>query len=211
MFLKSNGLIYHRLLASFSYAASGVRGILLLLPALLVLTACGASGTTSPGSAVTVSPAAAQTACEVRDFEATILQGKDAGTSVQGTLTLQANTSGHLTTQLKSKDGKTIPGSGQVTGQAISLFFDLGDGKSIFGTGTLDHDFAACTGALGGTLAGPDRTDTGAWGCSCCPCYIRTISPTLGLEQSEPLRASSTGRVYTEERATIKGHLTRST
>lgn len=157
---------------------------------LLILTACQPFSAPSAGQApanATTGATAARAACEVRDFEATVLQGKDTGLSVQGTLILQADTSGRLTTQLKTKDGNTTRGSGQVNGRAINLFFDLGGGKNIFGTGTLDHDFAACTGVLGGALAGPDRTDTGAWGCLCCPCYIRTISPTLGLAPRRPL------------------------
>ena len=176
---------------------------------LLILTACQPGASQPPSVAQTTAPAAAaRTACEVRDFEATVLQGKNAGLSLQGTLILQADATGRLITRLTPKTGNATQGSGQVNGRAINLFFDLGGGKNIFGTGTLDHDFAECKGVLGGTFAGPDRADTGTWGCSCCPCYIRTISPTLGLKPIKPLRtASGAGQLPTGDFALIKGNL----
>ena len=176
---------------------------------LLILTACQPGAAQPPSVAQATAPApAARTACEVRNFEATVLQGKNAGLSLQGTLILQADANGRLTTRLTPKTRNATSGSGQVNGRAINLFFDLGAGKNIFGTGTLDHDFAECKGVLGGTFAGPDRADTGTWGCNCCPCYIRTISPTLGLEPLRPFRTAPTaGQLSSGDFAIIKGNL----
>jgi hypothetical protein len=186
------------------------RDIVLGAPVLLlILTACqpGASQAPSISQTTTTAPAA-RSACEVRNFEATVLQGKNAGLTLQGTLILQADAAGRLMTRLTPKTGNATRGSGQVNGRAINLFFDLGAGKNIFGTGTLDHDFAECKGVLGGTFAGPDRADTGTWGCSCCPCYIRTISPTLGLAPLRPFRAARAAeQLRAGEFAVIKGNL----
>ncbi len=178
---------------------------------MLLLSACSPRTAGAPSTApatATVSAAVSPSACEVRDFEATVLQGKDAGLTLHGTLILQADAAGRLTTRFTTTDGKATRGSGQVNGRAINLFFELGGGKNIFGTGTLDHDFRECTGVLGGTLAGPDRNDTGAWGCSCCPCYIRTISPTLGLApRAHAVRALASGGRRDEAIAVLSGKL----
>jgi hypothetical protein len=210
MFTREHMPARHRRLGQLWRTRHDARAIATCVSLLLILTACqpGAAQTPSGARPNATSATAAQTACEVRDFEATVLQGKDSGLTLQGTLIVQADATGRLTTRLTTKEGNTTRGSGQVTGRAINLEFDLGGGKHIFGTGTLDHDFADCTGALGGTFAGPDRADTGAWGCSCCPCYIRTISPTLGLEPLTPLRpAPAMRRGDAQEVALITGHL----
>jgi hypothetical protein len=208
MFSRANKATVIRLLERRWHALFRRLAIVMGVPMLLlILTACQPGVAQPPSAAQTTAPVA-RTACEVRDFEATVLQGKDAGLSLQGTLILQADATGRLTTRLTPKAGNPTQGSGQVNGRAINLFFDLGAGKNIFGTGTLDHDFAECTGVLGGTFAGPDRADTGTWGCSCCPCYIRTISPTLGLEPHRPLRtAPAAGQLSAGDFALIKGNL----
>ena len=152
---------------------------LFALLVLVLVSACNPAAPTQSGTAGQP-PAAQKTACEVQNFEATVLEGKNKGLAMEGHLTLQADAGGNLQIQLKTNDGKTVKGGGQVLGHAINLYFDLGNDQYIFGTGTLENSFADCKGTLGGTFAGPDRSDSGGWGCSCCPCYIRTISPPLG-------------------------------
>lgn len=130
-------------------------------------------------------PVLAQTTCTYEGFEATILQGTNAGLTLQGALELSADASGRLTGLLHVIDGRHLHVAGQVTGSLIGLMFDVRATADdpltfVYGTGVILGDFADChQGSIGGTLTGPAYDDMGTWS---DPCYPRRGRPGL----SEP-------------------------
>lgn len=110
--------------------------------------------------------AAAQSSvsCRIQDFEATVHYGPDAGLSLGGVLTLQLDASGDTHGTLVRADGSQVNVVGQVTGRAINLALDLGNGRRVVGVGTADADIRSCQGAIGGQLSGPEPGDLGDWG-----------------------------------------------
>ncbi len=103
------------------------------------------------------------TVCEIPSFEAAVHVGSDAGLSLAGTLLLEV-TDGSAEGTMTRDDGTSLPLVGQVTGRAISLVIDLGDGQYIFGTGASWNDFLSCDSVGGGTFTGPNPGDLGDWG-----------------------------------------------
>lgn len=130
-----------------------MRLVIWMIFALLLcsLTACGGTAATTTSQQCTGT------------FEATVHQGPDAGLSVVGDLKLQIDPSGTITGVVSEKDGTQIVTSGQTIGQAISLLFDVGGGKHIFGVGTLEKDRHECKGVVGGPMSGPRSGDSGDW------------------------------------------------
>ena len=122
-----------------------------LLFVVMSLTAC--SGAASVAETIQ---------CTV-DFEATVYQGPSAGLSLAGPLALQVDATGNLTGALTTNDGTSIQLSGQAVGRSINLFFDLGNGKHLFGVGSLENDMQACKGVGGGPFTGPEPGDSGDW------------------------------------------------
>jgi hypothetical protein len=97
------------------------------------------------------------------DFVGTVRLGPDAGTVWQGLLILNVAANGEITGTLKDSTG-TLKVSGTVTGQSITLVFDLGDSKYVIGTGGLNKDVRNNPTIMGGTLSGPNEGDIGDWG-----------------------------------------------
>ncbi len=98
------------------------------------------------------------------DFEATVHAGKNAGLSMNGTLSLQIQPSGNFIGVLATEDNPNIQVTGYAVSHAINLVFDLGDGRHLFGVGSLQNDIRECKGVAGGPFTGPEPGDSGDWG-----------------------------------------------
>lgn len=132
--------------------------LLLLCIALLILTACQATG----------APVAA-TNCSSH-FEATVRQGPNTGLALVGELGMTIDQLGRVQGALATENGDAIAVSGQVNQQAINLVFTVGEQQYVFGTGTGTQPIYTCDGMLGGPFAGPQPGDMGDWvTCFFCP------------------------------------------
>jgi hypothetical protein len=69
------------------------------------------------------------------NFVGTIRLGPDQNKSWQGLLTLTVDEQGAITGTLEQSSGETLTVSGTVTGQDITLIFELENGKYVIGTG----------------------------------------------------------------------------
>ena len=96
-------------------------------------------------------------------FTATVLQGPDRGLALTGTLRVQILSSGVITGTLRAKSRLPLPVTGQLKGQLIALYFNLGKDRNIFGTGILGYDRFAKHNVIGGTFTGPSDLSTGVW------------------------------------------------
>ena len=101
-------------------------------------------------------------------FDATVRQGPSAGTEVSGDLTIEISADGTLSGDLKpASGGADITVTGQATGRAINLAFDLGKISGVeqylFGVGTVAGDI--CDSPTGGPFVGPQPGDSGDWLC----------------------------------------------
>ena len=161
-------------------------------PALLVLTAGLALGVWMPASALAQDPQSPKRKVS-GPFEVVIgRRGNPSDTplALAGMLTLYVDSSGGFTGELtKGKDrfGHDLPGVlfrgynlhpdptaadsykvyGQITGRSVSIFFDLGNGQFIIGSGVSKSDIRASDGELsfaGGAAVGPFGGDQGDWG-----------------------------------------------
>jgi hypothetical protein len=94
-------------------------------------------------------------------FTATVLQGPVLGPALSGTLRLQIGTHGSLTGMLVRKAHPPIKVVGQIKGQLIGLFFNLGKGQNIFGTGVIGYDSLQQRNVMDGTFNGPTDTARG--------------------------------------------------
>ena len=123
---------------------------------LLFLLAC------SPG---TDTAAAAYPTCEF-EFEATITEGPDAGTSLVGTLhiaDLSALQAGGAFGELVVSETERYM-VGATVGDTIDLWFVLHDGSVIHGVGDMPTSLADCAGAtVEGSAEGPAADDKGDW------------------------------------------------
>ena len=129
-------------------------GLLLLAVLTLVVGRTVAASGSQAGSRVTVH----------YPFTATVLQGPDRGLSLAGTLQLTIQRpSGYITGRLLPRTGASVPVQGQLHGQLIGLYFNLGKGRNIFGTGMVGYDRYAKKNVLGGTFNGPSDRSTGVW------------------------------------------------
>lgn len=122
-----------------------VPGLLLLA---FILASCGG----------TAAPAAGLTSCSGHFEVNGLIKTEDSvekGTLLAGDLQLDVNETGAASGMYT--DGELIVTVvGQVTGQAISLVFDLGDGMYMFGTGAMTHPIDECQGVAGGPVVGPE-------------------------------------------------------
>jgi hypothetical protein len=121
-----------------------------LIILILSLTACASSSTST-------------IECN-GDFEATVHQGKNAGLSLAGKLSLRINPAGSLVGALATDDSTSVAITGYAISQSINLVFDLGGGRQIFGVGSLQNDIRECKGLAGGPFTGPEPGDSGDWG-----------------------------------------------
>jgi hypothetical protein len=96
-------------------------------------------------------------------LEAKVHLGPDAGLSLSGDLILAADRTGTVIGQLVHTDGTIISITGQATGRALNLIFDLGERGLVFGVGTGQQPISACSGVIGGPLVGPRSGDSGDW------------------------------------------------
>jgi hypothetical protein len=78
-------------------------------------------------------------------------------------LTLNVAADGAISGTLEETAG-TIKVSGTVTGQSITLVFELEGGKYVIGTGGLNRAIDKQPSFMGGTLSGPNEGDIGDWG-----------------------------------------------
>ena len=127
---------------------------ILVLPAALAMSACGDDDKTANARATT---------CE-GEFEATVHDGPNKGTAVQGNLKLKIDESGSASGVVEQSGGPAVRAAGQVDGRAISLAMDLGGGRTLYGTGAALGEISDCKGEMGGSLSGPERGDSGDWG-----------------------------------------------
>lgn len=102
--------------------------------------------------------------CDV-GFEATIRQGPSAETTLLGDLEFDLDDTGSLIGQFLVEDGTQILIAGQVVGHSISMIFDLGDERYIYGVGVSLRDVRSddCGGPMGGPFVGPGEGDSGDW------------------------------------------------
>lgn len=123
---------------------------------LLFLLAC----TTATDTAAATYPT-----CEF-DFEATITEGPDAGTSLVGTLhvaDLSALQAGGAFGELVVSETERYM-VGATVGDSIELWFILHDGSVIHGVGDMSTSLADCVGAtVEGAAEGPATEDKGDW------------------------------------------------
>ncbi len=117
-------------------------------------------------------------------FHARVYQGPDTGVELAGDLTLTIDPSGSHRGVLTQPDGSGVSVVGHVTGQSLTVLFDLGDGRFISGLGTADSDIRACTfTTLLGPFVGPDVADSGTW---------RFIHSITTVAQTQPVTQKST-------------------
>lgn len=97
-------------------------------------------------------------------FDATAIVGPDRGLTLRGTLALSiARASGYTTGTLTRPDGPAVTVTGQVKGQLVGLYFALGGGRGIFGSGVIGYDPAGKRNVIGGTFTGPSERTLGSW------------------------------------------------
>lgn len=125
----------------------------LFLPGLLLLTlilaSCGG----------TAAPTASATSCSGH-FELNGAEENEEGdmemvTVLAGNLQLDVDETG-AASGAYTDDEQVVSVVGQVTGQAVSLVFDLGDDTYAFGTGAMTHPIDECQGIAGGPAGGPE-------------------------------------------------------
>lgn len=99
-----------------------------------------------------------------RGCVARVYHGPDTGVELAGELTLTIDPSGSHRGVLTQPDGSGVSVVGQVTGQSLTVLFDVGEGRFISGLGTADSDIRACNfTTLVGPFVGPDFADSGTW------------------------------------------------
>jgi hypothetical protein len=84
---------------------------------------------------------------------------------LKGMFDFKVDETGTLHGTLLQENQGAIAAAGQVNGRAIHLVFAAGEGKYIFGVGTLVSKLAndTCGVALGGPFVGPEPGDAGDW------------------------------------------------
>jgi hypothetical protein len=86
-------------------------------------------------------------------FKATTDLGVGEGLKLLGSLSFQVDPSGSLSGTLTSGGQPGIQVVGQVSGRAVNLAADLGGGKYLFGSGTVQSTANGCPTIAGGPLA----------------------------------------------------------
>ena len=140
---------------------TALRRTLTALAALLLLLALLAA---ARGQAAAVRPARGAAPLLLNGaFTATVVQGPERGLVLTGILRLQVGAHGSLTGTLDRKTREPIRATGQLKGQLIGLYFNLGKGRNIFGTGVLGYDSLQRRNVIGGTFSGPSEPSSGVW------------------------------------------------
>jgi hypothetical protein len=136
-----------------------------------LMAGCGSESGTPTNTAD-----AAVTTC-TRAFEATVTAGPDMGTKLVGRLTLNRTSATTVTGQvvpvvdadagapLEGQINQTVPVTGVIAGNQLTLTFMLPGGRTMTGTGTLPAS-GICPARgeqLTGGLTGPAAGDTGDW------------------------------------------------
>ena len=130
------------------------RGIFLMLVALLAVVVLVASRGGADDAATTCRGA----------FEATVHRGSSAGLALGGEYVMTVEESGAVVGALTVEGGDIVPFVGQAQGRAISLAFDLGDERKVFGVGAAEDPLhEACGGEFGGPFTGPESGALGDW------------------------------------------------
>ena len=97
-------------------------------------------------------------------FEATVHRESGTGSALGGEYVLTVAGSGAVTGALTLEDGDIVPFVGQAQGRAISLAFDLGDEREVFGVGAAEQPlYEECGGEFGGPFTGPGSGSLGDW------------------------------------------------
>ncbi len=130
------------------------RGIFLILVALVAVVVLVASRSSAHDAATTCRGA----------FEATVHRGSSAGLALGGEFVMTVESSGAVAGALSLESGEMVPFVGQAQGRAISLAFDLGDEREVFGVGAAEQPLhEECGGEFGGPFTGPQSGDLGDW------------------------------------------------
>ncbi len=114
---------------------------IVLIAAAFCLVGCGAGAANSSSVSCTGS------------FNATTDLGIGEGLKLLGSLSFQLDPSGSLSGTFTSGGQPDIQVVGQVTGRAVNLAADLGGGKYLFGSGTMQGSANGCPTIAGGPLA----------------------------------------------------------
>ncbi|MGI8550210.1 MAG: hypothetical protein ACR2PL_05320 [Dehalococcoidia bacterium] len=151
-------------------------GFVVVLGSALFALATTAVGFRAPAqAAVTAEPAHCS-----RAFQIDVRQGPDAGLSLVGTLTLDADASGNATGVFEvfypDDRAASVPVVGQVNGRALNLLFLQPDGGTLYGVGVMQNLLQDCSGSLGGPSIGPSDGDFGDWtNCDVGAVYITCV------------------------------------
>jgi hypothetical protein len=130
------------------------RGSFLILVALAAVVVLAASRGAADETA---------TACR-GTFEATMHRGSSTGLALGGEYVMTVEGSGAVAGALTLEDGDMVQFVGQAQGRAISLAFDLGDEREVFGVGAAEQPLREeCGGEFGGPFTGPQSGDLGDW------------------------------------------------
>ncbi|MDQ3589750.1 MAG: hypothetical protein M3392_05855 [Actinomycetota bacterium] len=97
-------------------------------------------------------------------FEATMHRESGTGLALGGEYVMTVEGSGAVAGALTLEDGDIVPFVGQAQGRAISLAFDLGDEREVFGVGAAEQPLhEECGGEFGGPFTGPGSGTLGDW------------------------------------------------
>ena len=130
------------------------RGIFLMLVALIAVGLLIASRGGAVDDATTCRGA----------FEATMHRGSSMGLALGGEYVMNVEGSGAVVGALTLESGDIVPFVGQAQGRAISLAFDLGDEREVFGVGAAEQPLREeCGGEFGGPFTGPESGALGDW------------------------------------------------
>jgi hypothetical protein len=125
-------------------------------------------------------------------LEVTIHEGPSAisgPVTLSGNLRLKIDPSGGFTGVLTPSEGQSsvifgnlsvedptrIDVVGQINGRAFNLILELGNGKRIYGSGTMKNDLSKVkdAGGIGGTATGPESGDRDDWICDGSVRFVR--------------------------------------
>jgi len=130
------------------------RGIFLILVALVAVVMLVASRGSAHDAATT---------CR-GTFEATVNRESSAGLALGGEYVMTVEGSGAVVGALTLESGDIVPFVGQAQGRAISLAFDLGEEREVFGVGAAEQPLhEECEGEFGGPFTGPQSGSLGDW------------------------------------------------
>jgi hypothetical protein len=130
------------------------RGSFLILVALVAVVVLAAARGSADDAATTCRGA----------FEATLQRGSSAGLALSGKYVMSVEGSGAVTGALTLESGDIVPFVGQAQSRAISLAFDLGDEREVFGVGAAEQPLhEECGGEFGGPFTGPGSGALGDW------------------------------------------------